>query len=110
MKGGTDVDASNQARLTAWAEVAKALAHPSRLAMIEELARGERCVCELQALVGHDMSTVSRHLSVLRAAGIVDDEKRGAWVYYRLKCPCILGVFSCVDAVVQSKAGVAAAD
>jgi len=97
------MDAEHQMRLTAWAEVAKALAHPSRLAMIEELARGERCVCELQSLVGHDMSTVSRHFTVLRSAGIVAYEKRGAWVYYRLKCPCILNIFVCVDAVVQRR-------
>ncbi|MEI6503886.1 MAG: metalloregulator ArsR/SmtB family transcription factor, partial [Armatimonadota bacterium] len=63
------------------ARIIKAMGHPSRLMMIDALAEGEKCVCELQQLVGSDMSTVSKHLSVLRDAGIVTDDKRGLWVY-----------------------------
>jgi len=74
----------------------KALAHPSRLLIVEELARAERCVCELAELVGADMSTVSRHLALLREAGIVTDEKRGAQVFYRLRTPCVLNFFECL--------------
>ena len=56
----------------------KALAHPSRLFIVDELSRsGERCVCELTEMVGADMSTVSRHLAMLKGAGIIEDEKRG---------------------------------
>ena len=52
--------------------------------IVDELAEhGERCVCDLTELVGSDMSTVSRHLSQLKNAGIVDDEKRGTMVFYR---------------------------
>lgn len=80
-------------------KVIKALAHPSRLAMVDALAAGERCVCDLQALVGADMSTVSKHLSLLREAGVVCSEKRGLQVWYRLRVPCLLSFFSCVDAV-----------
>jgi DNA-binding transcriptional ArsR family regulator len=80
-------------------QVMKALAHPSRLAMVDALASGELCVCDLQALVGADMSTVSKHLSLLKAAGIVLSAKRGQWVWYRLRVPCLLSFFSCVDAV-----------
>ncbi len=76
------------------------MAHPSRLAMVEALAGGERCVCELQELVGSDMSTVSRHLSMLRNAGIVSDRKQGQWVYYRLCTPCVAGFLRCIDAVM----------
>ncbi|MGQ9663216.1 MAG: ArsR/SmtB family transcription factor [Kiritimatiellia bacterium] len=66
----------------------KAFAHPSRLLILDELLRhGDRCVCELTKLVGADMSTVSRHLAVLRVAGIVADEKRGLQVFYRLRSP-----------------------
>ena len=82
------------------AKVMKALGHPSRLMIVDELSRGERCVCDLTALVGHDMSTVSKHLSVLREAGIVVDDKRGLQVFYRLKVPCVLNFFKCVDAVL----------
>ena len=61
--------------LDARAKVLKAMAHPSRLFIIEELAKGERCVCDLTEMVGADVSTISKHLSVLRQAGIVIDDK-----------------------------------
>ena len=67
--------------------------------VIDALARGERCVCELTELAGIDISTMSKHLSVLRAAGIVDSEKRGMQVYYRLLTPCVLKLFTCVQNV-----------
>ncbi len=86
------------------AQVIKAMSHPSRLAMVEALADGELCVCELQALVGSDMSTVSKHLAVLRNAGIVSDRKEGLQVYYRLCCPCILDFLGCIDAVIRADA------
>ena len=80
-------------------KVIKALAHPSRLVMVDALASGERCVCDLQALVGADMSTVSKHLSLLKEAGVVLSEKRGLQVFYKLRVPCLMSFFSCVDAV-----------
>ena len=74
------------AKYEARAKVIKALAHPARLIIVDELAEhGERCVCELTELVGTDMSTVSRHLAQLKQAGILEDEKRGQMVYYRLR-------------------------
>jgi ArsR family transcriptional regulator len=79
--------------------VMKALAHPSRLLMVDALSSRELCVCDLQAVVGSDMSTVSKHLSLLKSAGIVLSEKRGLQVWYRLRVPCLLSFFSCVDAV-----------
>ena len=98
------MDAKTRARLEARARIVKAMAHPSRLFIVEELSRGERCVCELRDLVGADMSTVSKHLAILRAAGIVEDTKRGAQVYYSLRCPCILNFFSCVESVLKANA------
>lgn len=83
------------------AKVLKAMAHPSRLAMLEALAGGERCVCELQQLVGSDMSTVSKHLSVMKAAGLIEDRKEGLWVHYRLRCPCVLKFMDCIEAVLE---------
>jgi len=75
------------------AQIAKALVHPSRLLILDELLRhGEGCVCELSKLVGADMSTVSRHLTVLRVAGIVIDEKRGQVFLYRLRTPEVQGL------------------
>jgi ArsR family transcriptional regulator len=80
-------------------QVLKALAHPVRLYLVMELARGEKCVCELTDQVCCDVSTVSRHLSQLRNAGIVEDEKRGLQVFYRLRAPCIIEFISCLGNV-----------
>jgi DNA-binding transcriptional ArsR family regulator len=91
----------NDANYKRRAQVLKALGHPSRLAMVEALLQGEKCVCELQGLVGSDMSTVSKHLSVLRNAGLLDDRKEGLKVYYRLCMPCVARFFDCVDEVLQ---------
>ena len=87
------------------ARVVKALAHPSRLLMVDALGTGERCVCELTELVGADISTVSKHLSVLKDAGILTSEKRGLQVFYQLKCTCIPQFFMCVESVLKQQAG-----
>ena len=86
------------------AHILKALAHPSRLVMVDALSEGERCVCELQELVGSDMSTVSKHLAVMKAAGIVADRKEGLQVFYHLQTPCILSFLACIDGVIRSNA------
>ena len=91
------------------AQIIKAMGHPSRLMMIDALAEGEKCVADLQQIVGSDMSTVSRHLSVLRNAGIVDDRKEGLQVFYSLRVPCIMNFFGCVAAVMEERAQSAAA-
>ena len=79
--------------------VLKAMAHPSRLLMLERLVEGECCVCDLQTLVGADMSTVSKHLALMRRAGLVEDRREGLKVFYRLRVPCVMGFLDCVDAV-----------
>ena len=96
------MDRSTKMRLDAQARVMKALAHPTRLFLVELLASGERCVCELTEEVGADISTVSRHLAQLRNAGVVRDEKRGLKVFYRLTCPCALDFFTCIDGVLHA--------
>ncbi len=98
------MDRKTSARLEARAKVLKAMAHPSRLFIVEELSKGERCVCELTSLIESDISTVSKHLALLKNAGLVSDEKRGTNVYYHLKMPCILGFFSCVESVLETTA------
>jgi ArsR family transcriptional regulator len=93
------------AKYEARAKVIKALAHPARLMIVDELSeQGERCVCDLTELVGTDMSTVSRHLSQLKNAGIVSDEKRGTMVFYRLRVKCLTSFFGCVESVLQNNA------
>ena len=93
---------ATRSRYEAKARMMKALAHPTRLFMVEELANGERCVCELRDMVGADISTVSKHLALLKTAGIVADDKRGLQVFYRLKTPCVLGFFDCVQQVQEA--------
>ncbi|MGB9587090.1 MAG: ArsR/SmtB family transcription factor [Armatimonadota bacterium] len=83
------------------AQIIKALAHPSRLIIIDALSEGEKCVCELQEIVESDITTVSKHLSVLKSSGLVCSRKQGLQVYYRLRLPCILNFFSCVDAAIE---------
>jgi ArsR family transcriptional regulator len=85
------------------ANVAKALAHPSRLLILEALQEGEMCVCELTDLVGSDQSTVSKHLSVLKQTGIVDTRKEGSMIFYRLRIACLNGFFSCVENVLKDR-------
>ncbi|MEK0447260.1 MAG: hypothetical protein RLZZ399_2581 [Verrucomicrobiota bacterium] len=82
--------------------VLKALAHPTRLLLTEALMQGELCVCDLRALVGDDLSTVSKHLSLLKSAGVLVAEKRGLNVYYRLACDCFSSFLACVDQVCPS--------
>ena len=95
------MDKGQKQLLEARANVFKALGHPSRLAIIDDLTKGERCVCELNESVDADISTVSRHLSVLRNAGILSSEKRGNQVFYKLECPCITSFYGCVESVVN---------
>lgn len=83
------------------AGILKALAHPTRLLILEELAKSERCVRDLQKIIGTDMSTVSRHLTVLKSAGVLEDDKRGLQVFYRLRLPCVLRFFDCIETVVK---------
>jgi ArsR family transcriptional regulator len=93
---------ATRSRYEAKARMVKALAHPTRLFMVDELSKGERCVCELRDMVGVDISTVSKHLALLKAAGIVTDDKRGLQVFYRLRTPCVLGFFDCVQQVQEA--------
>ena len=83
------------------ATVAKALAHPSRLIMLEALAEKDMCVCELTELVQADQSTVSKHLAVLKHAGIVDVRKDGVKTFYGMKIHCLEGVWKCVESVLE---------
>ena len=85
------------------AQVLKALANESRLRIVDRLSRGEASVGELTELVGSDMSTVSRHLAVLRLHGIVDDRRDGNVVFYRLLTPCVCNFFTCAAQVLRER-------
>ena len=89
--------------MQARADIFKALGHPARLTMVMALGERERCVCELQELVGSDMSTVSKHLTVLRNVGLVDTDKRGKQVFYSLRLKCTLGFVQCVERAIAER-------
>lgn len=96
------MNTKTMARYEARVQVVKAMAHTTRMFIVDELSRaGERCVCELTEMIGDDISTVSKHLSVLKNAGIIADDKRGNQVFYRLRVPCIPDFFRCVESVIQ---------
>lgn len=74
--------------------ILKALADENRVRALLALRRGELCVCQLIALLGLAPSTVSKHLAVLRQAGLVVARKQGRWIYYRLpgeEAPLVVG-------------------
>ena len=96
------MDGQRMARYEARARIIKALSHPARLLMVDELAKRPLCVCDIRKMVGSDMSTVSKHLSVLKNAGIVEDEKRGAQVFYSLRCKCVTQFFTCAETVLET--------
>ncbi|MFC1539138.1 ArsR/SmtB family transcription factor [Candidatus Latescibacterota bacterium] len=98
------MDDKTFAHFEARSKIIKAMAHPVRLFIVDELFKRERCVRELTRMVGYDMSTVSKHLSVLKNAGIVRDEKRGSQVYYKLRMPCVMNFFGCVESVLKDVA------
>ncbi|UCC96746.1 MAG: winged helix-turn-helix transcriptional regulator [Phycisphaerales bacterium] len=97
-------DKSRQQLFEKQAEIAKAVAHPLRIAIVDFLKDGEQCVCDIAEHVGSERSNVSRHLSVMVSAGVLEYRKEGLKVIYRLKCVCILDFFSCVTAVLKQQA------
>jgi ArsR family transcriptional regulator len=95
------LEGETRTRMEERAKVMKALAHPSRLFIVDELSRGERSVNELTEMIGADVSTVSKHLALLKRAGVVINDRRGQQIFYRLRVPCILNFFGCVEAVIE---------
>jgi DNA-binding transcriptional ArsR family regulator len=93
----TDSRYKQQARLL------KALANETRLRIIHNLSGGERQVGDLVSIIGCDQSTVSKHLATLRSVGVVEDERRGNAVFYRLLTPCVLEFFSCAARVMKER-------
>lgn len=96
---------SDNQRYLYMAKVLKAMAHPTRLFILDKLNEQDYCVGELQEMVGIDMSTMSRHLSVLKEAGIIEGEKRNNLVIYKLLCPCVLEMYHCVAEMKHPGAG-----
>ncbi len=86
------------------AEILKAMAHPGRLKILDALQEGERCVCELRDLLGCDLSTTSRHLTLMRNAGLLRSRREGNQIFYALRVPCVMKTFGCIEAVLREDA------
>jgi len=86
------------------AEIAKAISHPLRIAVIDYLKDGEKCVCDIAKYVSSERSNVSRHLAVMVNAGVLSCRKEGLKVFYHLKTPCIVDFFTCVTRVLKEQA------
>ncbi|MFZ5868307.1 MAG: ArsR/SmtB family transcription factor [Thermodesulfobacteriota bacterium] len=97
------MDEKEEQRLRLKAEVFKAMGHPLRLGVIEFLHQGERCVCEIVEHVGTGMPNVSKHLAILKKAGIVTDRRDGLKMMYRLSMPCSVDFLTCVEGVVLGR-------
>ena len=93
--------ANEKALSEARARILKALAHPTRVFIVDKLQKQPYCVCELTDMVGLDTSTVSKHLSLLKAAGIVQDRKQGTSVYYSLSCDCIGQLMDGLESILR---------
>ncbi len=83
------------------AKIAKALAHPSRLLMLDALRQRELCVGDLTELAGADQSTVSKHLAILKDTGFLSVRRQGAMSYYSVKCQCLDAFFDCLESVLR---------
>ena len=86
------------------AQIVTAIAHPLRIAVVDFLKDGQQCVCDIAEHVGSERSNVSRHLSVMVNAGVLESRKEGLKVMYRLKTPCIVDFFSCISACLKKQA------
>lgn len=78
-------------------KVLKALAHPTRLFILEKLRNGSLCVCEINEMIDADVSTISKHLSVLKNANLVSSEKNGLQVFYSIEMPCVFNTLNCIE-------------
>ena len=85
------------------AELAKAMAHPLRIAILDFLKNGPRCVCDIAAHIGSERSNVSPHLSVMVAAGLLEHHKKGLKVIYEFKAPCVLDFFACINVCLKQE-------
>lgn len=94
----------NEARYEAEAGVFQVFGHPVRLKLLDFLAKGSRCVCEIEPVFDLDQSTISRHLIVLKKAGLVSARKEGVKVIYEIKDGRIREIRELVKGIMSDQA------
>ncbi len=82
------------------AAILKGIAHPVRLSIVEVLSLGEMCVCDIASMFPFDRTTISKHLSLMKSLGILEDRKEGIKVFYSLRLACIGALLSCLEGTV----------
>ena len=92
----------NSIQAKARAAILKALAHPTRVLMLDALSRGDRCVNDLRILASVSQPTISHHLEKLKKVGIVTERRQGKKIVHHLACPCMLEAVGCTLGVIQS--------
>lgn len=85
------------------AELFKALAHPLRMAIVDFLKDGEKCVCEIVEQIAGERSNISKHLALMVSAGVLESRKEGLRVYYKLKRECVLSFLGCVNECILAE-------
>ena len=80
-------------------KILKGIAHPVRIAIVQMLADKEICAYKIAEKFPWDRTTVSKHLTLMRELGIVEDRRDGQSIYYRLKMRCLLTVLECIENV-----------
>ena len=86
------------------ADAAKAIAHPLRMAILDFLRKEPRCVCDIAEAVGSERSNVSKHLSIMVSAGVLECRKQGLQVFYKIRTPCVLKCVECLTECLKEKA------
>lgn len=99
MNGATLVSSDNERQRSA--AIARALADPKRLCVLETLARGERSVSDLSRDVGCQVPNMSQHLAVLRSAGLVAARRDRSTIYYRLSDPRVLEAYRLIRTMAR---------
>ncbi len=95
------LDRKKQLLFEKQAEIAGAISHPLRIAIVDFLKDGEQCVCDIADHIGSERSNVSRHLSVMVNAGVLEHHKEGLRVIYKLKTTCVIDFLSCITACLK---------
>lgn len=83
-------------------KILKAMAHPIRLKIIKKLGNQKLCVCELNKDVEFTQSNLSQHLKILKDAGILESEKKGVWMHYRVKNKEILDLINIIENIISN--------
>ncbi len=83
-------------------DIFKALAHPTRLRILDLLRNGELCVCEIFPALDMEQSNISRHLSILKKEGILSMRKKGLNVYYRVNDPRVYEIIKLCSEILNS--------